>query len=95
MYSASIAFSKREDKNQEIIIKFWLVCTRCSFHLQDHDTAAAELTEQATALQKDIESKNVYQENLKELNKVAGHRPKSTLVLGEMKTFILVVSSRI
>ena len=51
--------------------------------MQDHDAAAESLADRATALQKDIESRNIYQENLKELNDVAGHRPKSTLVLGE------------
>ncbi|XP_077968573.1 FGFR1 oncogene partner 2 homolog isoform X1 [Styela clava] len=29
-----------------------------------------------------MEARNTYQENLIELNKVAGHRPRSTLVLG-------------
>ncbi|XP_004226432.2 FGFR1 oncogene partner 2 homolog isoform X1 [Ciona intestinalis] len=50
--------------------------------LKDHDTAAESLAEQTSGLHKDIESRNTYQENLKELNKVAGHRPRSTLVLG-------------
>nr|CAB3245934.1 FGFR1 oncogene partner 2 homolog [Phallusia mammillata] len=50
--------------------------------LKDHDVAAEALAEQTSSLQKDIEARNTYQENLKELNKVAGHRPRSTLVLG-------------
>lgn len=50
--------------------------------LQEHDNAAQTLAEQSSGLQKDIEARNTYQENLKELNKVAGHRPRSTLVLG-------------
>ncbi|CAK8675218.1 FGFR1 oncogene partner 2 homolog [Clavelina lepadiformis] len=50
--------------------------------LKNHDTAAEGLADQTSALQKDIEARNTYQENLKELNKVAGHRPRSTLILG-------------
>uniref|UniRef100_H2YNP5 FGFR1 oncogene partner 2 homolog n=1 Tax=Ciona savignyi TaxID=51511 RepID=H2YNP5_CIOSA len=50
--------------------------------LKDHDNSAESLADQTSGLQKDIESRNTYQENLKELNKVAGHRPRSTLVLG-------------
>ncbi|XP_077968571.1 FGFR1 oncogene partner 2 homolog isoform X2 [Styela clava] len=47
---------------------------------RDHDSAAESLVEQT--LKKEMEARNTYQENLIELNKVAGHRPRSTLVLG-------------
>lgn len=50
--------------------------------LKDHDSAAESLAEQASVLKKEMEARNTYQENLIELNKVAGHRPRSTLVLG-------------
>lgn len=50
--------------------------------LKDHDAAAAALSQRTGDLQKDIEARNTYQENLKEFNKVAGHQPRSTLVLG-------------
>nr|XP_039256119.1 FGFR1 oncogene partner 2 homolog [Styela clava] len=50
--------------------------------LKDHDSAAESLAEQASTLKKEMEARNTYQENLIELNKVAGHRPRSTLVLG-------------
>lgn len=50
--------------------------------IKDHDNAAELLAEQASTLNKEMEARNTYQENLIELNKVAGHRPRSTLVLG-------------
>nr|XP_039269873.1 FGFR1 oncogene partner 2 homolog isoform X1 [Styela clava] len=49
---------------------------------KDHDSAAESLVEQASTLKKEMEARNTHQENLIELNKVAGHRPRSTLVLG-------------
>ena len=53
------------------------------FTEQDLLELQAELAEQAAALKKDMEARNTYQENLIELNKVAGHRARSTLVLGK------------
>lgn len=50
--------------------------------LKDHDSAAEVIAEQAATLKKEMEARNTYQENLLELNKVAGHRARSTLVLG-------------
>lgn len=54
---------------------------------QDHDSAAEVITEQAATLKKEMEARNIYQDNLIELNKVAGHRARSTLVLGKSTLF--------
>ncbi|XP_078530247.1 FGFR1 oncogene partner 2 [Lissotriton helveticus] len=50
--------------------------------LRDHDSAAEFLIEQTTALNKRVEAMKQYQEEIQELNEVARHRPRSTLVLG-------------
>ncbi|XP_041535933.1 FGFR1 oncogene partner 2 isoform X1 [Microtus oregoni] len=50
--------------------------------LRDHDDAAESLIEQTTALSKRVEAMKQYQEEIQELNEVARHRPRSTLVLG-------------
>ncbi|KAM5263955.1 FGFR1 oncogene partner 2 isoform 1-T1 [Ctenodactylus gundi] len=50
--------------------------------LRDHDDAAESLIEQTTALNKRVEAMKQYQEEIQELNEVARHRPRSTLVLG-------------
>ncbi|KAJ7424025.1 FGFR1 oncogene partner 2 like protein [Willisornis vidua] len=48
--------------------------------LREHDTAAEALIEQTTALNKRVEA--MKQEEIQELNEVARHRPRSTLVMG-------------
>ncbi|XP_072123479.1 FGFR1 oncogene partner 2 homolog [Mobula birostris] len=50
--------------------------------LKEHDNAAEALIEQTTALNKRVEAMKQYQEDIQELNEVAKHRPRSTLVLG-------------
>lgn len=50
--------------------------------LKSQDGAAAAVSQQQSNLTKDLEERNLYEENLKEFNKVAGHKPRSTLVLG-------------
>ncbi|XP_052031241.1 FGFR1 oncogene partner 2 isoform X3 [Apodemus sylvaticus] len=50
--------------------------------LRDHDDAAESLIEQTTALSKRVEAMKQYQEEIQELNEVARHRPRSTLVMG-------------
>ncbi|XP_006003892.1 FGFR1 oncogene partner 2 homolog [Latimeria chalumnae] len=50
--------------------------------LRDHDNAAEALIEQTTALNKRVEAMKQYQEEIQELNEVARHRPRSTLVMG-------------
>ncbi|XP_069760552.1 FGFR1 oncogene partner 2 homolog [Narcine bancroftii] len=50
--------------------------------LKEHDNAAETLIEQTTALNKRVEAMKQYQENIQELNEVARHRPRSTLVMG-------------
>ncbi|XP_054974016.1 FGFR1 oncogene partner 2 isoform X1 [Sorex araneus] len=50
--------------------------------LRDHDNAAESLIEQTTALSKQVEAMKRYQEEIQELNEVARHRPRSTLVMG-------------
>ncbi|XP_028912939.1 FGFR1 oncogene partner 2 isoform X2 [Ornithorhynchus anatinus] len=50
--------------------------------LGDHDNAAESLIEQTTALSKQVEAMKQYQEEIQELNEVARHRPRSTLVMG-------------
>ncbi|XP_030045032.1 FGFR1 oncogene partner 2 isoform X1 [Microcaecilia unicolor] len=50
--------------------------------LREHDNAAEALIEQTTALNKRVEAMKQYQEEIQELNEVARHRPRSTLVLG-------------
>lgn len=50
--------------------------------LRDHDNAAESLIEQTTALNKQVEAMKRYQEEIQELNEVARHRPRSTLVMG-------------
>ncbi|XP_029456029.1 FGFR1 oncogene partner 2 [Rhinatrema bivittatum] len=50
--------------------------------LREHDNAAEALIEQTTALNKRVEAMKQYQEEVQELNEVARHRPRSTLVLG-------------
>ncbi|XP_077871164.1 FGFR1 oncogene partner 2 isoform X2 [Ictidomys tridecemlineatus] len=50
--------------------------------LRDHDDAAESLIEQTTALNKRVEAMKQYQEEIQELNEVARHRPRSTLVMG-------------
>ncbi|KAM5170583.1 FGFR1 oncogene partner 2 [Mantella aurantiaca] len=50
--------------------------------LRDHDSAAEALIEQTTVLNKRVEAMKQYQEEIQELNEVARHRPRSTLVLG-------------
>ncbi|XP_053320402.1 FGFR1 oncogene partner 2 [Spea bombifrons] len=50
--------------------------------LRDHDGAAEALIEQTMVLNKRVEAMKQYQEEIQELNEVARHRPRSTLVLG-------------
>lgn len=50
--------------------------------LREHDSAAETLIEQTTALNKRVEAMKQYQEEIQELNEVARHRPRSTLVMG-------------
>ncbi|XP_040201535.1 FGFR1 oncogene partner 2 isoform X2 [Rana temporaria] len=50
--------------------------------LREHDSAAESLIEQTTVLNKRVEAMKQYQEEIQELNEVARHRPRSTLVLG-------------
>uniref|UniRef100_A0A452I862 Uncharacterized protein n=1 Tax=Gopherus agassizii TaxID=38772 RepID=A0A452I862_9SAUR len=50
--------------------------------LREHDNAAETLIEQTTALNKQVEAMKQYQEEIQELNEVARHRPRSTLVMG-------------
>ncbi|KAM4747751.1 FGFR1 oncogene partner 2 [Rhinophrynus dorsalis] len=50
--------------------------------LREHDGAAEALIEQTTMLNKRVEAMKQYQEEIQELNEVARHRPRSTLVLG-------------
>ncbi|XP_078075679.1 FGFR1 oncogene partner 2 homolog isoform X3 [Mustelus asterias] len=50
--------------------------------LKEHDSAAEALIEQTTALNKRVEAMKQYQEDIQELNEVARHRPRSTLVMG-------------
>ncbi|XP_019371255.1 PREDICTED: FGFR1 oncogene partner 2 [Crocodylus porosus] len=50
--------------------------------LREHDDAAETLIEQTTALNKRVEAMKQYQEEIQELNEVARHRPRSTLVMG-------------
>ncbi|XP_078272696.1 FGFR1 oncogene partner 2 homolog isoform X1 [Rhinoraja longicauda] len=50
--------------------------------LKEHDNAAEALIEQTTALNKRVEAMKQYQDDIQELNEVARHRPRSTLVLG-------------
>ncbi|XP_068133701.1 FGFR1 oncogene partner 2 isoform X2 [Hyperolius riggenbachi] len=50
--------------------------------LREHDSAAEALIEQTTVLNKRVEAMKQYQEEIQELNEVARHRPRSTLVLG-------------
>ncbi|KPP68292.1 FGFR1 oncogene partner 2-like [Scleropages formosus] len=49
--------------------------------LRDHDSAAETLIEQTTSLNKRVEAMKQYQEEIQELNKVARHRPRSSLVM--------------
>ncbi|KAE8613082.1 hypothetical protein XENTR_v10007558 [Xenopus tropicalis] len=50
--------------------------------LREHDGAAEVLIEQTTTLNKRVEAMKQYQEEVQELNEIARHRPRSTLVLG-------------
>ncbi|XP_066444509.1 FGFR1 oncogene partner 2 [Eleutherodactylus coqui] len=50
--------------------------------LREHDGAAESLIEQTTVLNKRVEAMKQYQDEIQELNEVARHRPRSTLVLG-------------
>ncbi|XP_036025270.1 FGFR1 oncogene partner 2 homolog [Onychomys torridus] len=50
--------------------------------LRDHDDAAESLIEQTMALSKRVEAVKQYQEEIQELNEVARHWPRSTLVMG-------------
>ncbi|XP_018109530.1 FGFR1 oncogene partner 2 homolog isoform X1 [Xenopus laevis] len=50
--------------------------------LREHDGAAESLIEQTTTLNKRVEAMKQYQEEVQELNEIARHRPRSTLVLG-------------
>ncbi|XP_035294339.1 FGFR1 oncogene partner 2 homolog isoform X1, partial [Cricetulus griseus] len=50
--------------------------------LRNHDDEAESLIEQTTALSKRVETMKQYQEEIQELNEVARHRPRSTLVMG-------------
>jgi len=50
--------------------------------LREHDTAADNLISQAQALHKQVDAMKQYQEDIVELNTVAGQRPRSALVLG-------------
>ncbi|XP_069822564.1 FGFR1 oncogene partner 2 [Dendropsophus ebraccatus] len=50
--------------------------------LREHDSAAESLIEQTTVLNKRVEAMKQYQDEIQELNEVARHRPRSTLVLG-------------
>lgn len=46
-----------------------------------HDESAEVLAQQACSLRQEIEAHNGYQETLRELNKAAGHRPRSNLIM--------------
>uniref|UniRef100_T1JNM9 FGFR1 oncogene partner 2 homolog n=1 Tax=Strigamia maritima TaxID=126957 RepID=T1JNM9_STRMM len=50
--------------------------------LRDHDSAADNLISEAQALHKQVDAMKQYQEDIVELNTVAGQRPRSALVLG-------------
>ncbi|XP_072001169.1 FGFR1 oncogene partner 2 [Engystomops pustulosus] len=50
--------------------------------LREHDGTAESLIEQTTVLNKRVEAMKQYQDEIQELNEVARHRPRSTLVLG-------------
>ncbi|XP_038852468.1 FGFR1 oncogene partner 2 homolog isoform X1 [Salvelinus namaycush] len=50
--------------------------------LRNHDNAAEVLIEQTTSLNKRVEAMKQYQEEIESLNKVARHRPRSSLVMG-------------
>ncbi|XP_040291585.1 FGFR1 oncogene partner 2 isoform X1 [Bufo bufo] len=50
--------------------------------LREHDSAAESLIEQTTVLNRRVEAMKQYQDEIQELNEVARHRPRSTLVLG-------------
>ncbi|XP_013420722.1 FGFR1 oncogene partner 2 homolog [Lingula anatina] len=50
--------------------------------LREHDTAADSLIAQAQALNKRVDGMKQYQEDMNDLNEVARHRPRSTLILG-------------
>lgn len=54
------------------------------FSSQDLDADAERLSEQAVSLETDVNMRNAYMENLTELNKVSGHKPRSTLILGSV-----------
>ena len=51
--------------------------------LQEHDASALALSQKTGDLQKDIEARNTYEENIKEFNNAAGHQPRSALILGK------------
>nr|XP_046184694.1 FGFR1 oncogene partner 2 homolog isoform X1 [Oncorhynchus gorbuscha] len=50
--------------------------------LRNHDNAAEVLIEQTTSLNKRVEAMKQYQEEIELLNRVARHRPRSSLVMG-------------
>ncbi|CAN2391215.1 FGFR1 oncogene partner 2 [Pristimantis euphronides] len=50
--------------------------------LRENDCTAESLIEQTTVLNKKMEAMKQYQDEIQELNEVARHRPRSTLVLG-------------
>ncbi|CAH1773604.1 unnamed protein product [Owenia fusiformis] len=50
--------------------------------LKDHDNSADTLISQAHTLNKRIDAMRTYEEEIQQLNQVARHRPRSTLVLG-------------
>ncbi|XP_029521591.1 FGFR1 oncogene partner 2 homolog isoform X1 [Oncorhynchus nerka] len=50
--------------------------------LRNHDNAAEVLIEQTTSLNKRVEAMKQYQEEIESLNRVARHRPRSSLVMG-------------
>ncbi|XP_071955894.1 FGFR1 oncogene partner 2 homolog [Antedon mediterranea] len=50
--------------------------------LREHDNAADTLIEQTTTLHKKIDAMKQYQEEVEEMNQVARHRPRSSLILG-------------
>jgi len=50
--------------------------------LKEHDASALALSQKTGDLQKDIEARNTYEENIKEFNNAAGHQPRSALILG-------------
>ena len=52
-------------------------------NLQEHDASALALSQKTGDLQKDIEARNTYEENIKEFNNAAGHQPRSALILGK------------